>query len=76
MKKLLIIICGGAFLLLNACDTGGKYAAFDNKKIRDEYQKCLYLEKSRMSPARGVACTNYDKECLRRKKNGNNICAI
>ena len=76
MNKLLLVICGLSFLLLNACDSGGKYAAFDDKKIRSEYQKCLNTSNNKMSPARGVACNNYEKECLRRKKNGNNICAM
>jgi len=76
MNKFLLLICGCSFLLLSACDSGGKYAAFDDNKIRTEHLNCLKLENNKMSPARGVACNNYNKECLRRKKNGNNICAI
>ena len=76
MKAFLLISCTGLFLLLNACDSGGKYAAFDDKKILEEYRHCLTLDNSKMSPARGVACNNYNKECLRRKNNGKNICAI
>jgi hypothetical protein len=76
MNKLLFALLLILVVLLNACDSGGKYAAFDDKKILDEYRKCLNTPNNKMSPARGVACTNYDKECLRRKKSGNNICAI
>ncbi|MCU7834505.1 MAG: hypothetical protein KZQ83_04545 [gamma proteobacterium symbiont of Taylorina sp.] len=76
MNKFILILCGGFFLLLSACDSGGKYAAFDDEKIRMEHLNCQKLDNSKMSPARGVACNNYDKECQRRKKNGNNVCAI
>ncbi len=76
MNKLLLAIIIGIFVSLTACDSGGKYAAFDDKKILQEYRNCLNTPNDKMSPARGVACTNYDKECLRRKKKGNNICAI
>jgi len=76
MNKLLSIICTVLFLLLSACDSGGKYADYDDNKIRQEHMKCLNTPNNKMSPARGVACNNFDKECLRRKKNGKNICAI
>lgn len=76
MNKVLLIISVGIFLLLNACDSGEKYATFDDKKTRSEYQSCLNTPNNRMSPAKGVACNNYEKGCLRRKKNGNNICAM
>ena len=76
MNNFLLILFAGIFLLLNACDSGGKYAAFDDKKIRAEYTKCIQTPNNKMSPARGVACNNYEKECQRRKKNGKNICAL
>ena len=76
MNKFLLISSLGGALLLNACDSGGKYAAFDDNKIRSEYAKCITTPNNKMSPARGVACNNYEKECQRRKKNGKNICAI
>lgn len=75
MYKLVLTLSIFSIFLI-ACDSGGKYAGYDNKKILEEYQRCLYTPNERMSPARGVACNNYEKECEVRKKKGNNICAI
>jgi len=76
VNKLLLFLCTALMLFLTACDSGGKYAKFDDKKVLAEYRDCLYRDNSKMSPAKGVACNNYEKECKRRKENGNNICAL
>ena len=73
MNKFLLMFFVLALLPLTACDT--KYASYTDQKVRSEHMDCLANERN-MSPARGVACGNYEKECLRRKKAGNNICAM
>ncbi|MFK5893252.1 MAG: hypothetical protein QM504_08535 [Pseudomonadota bacterium] len=63
-----------SILLQTACDDGGKFGKYDNKKILSEYQRCL--SQPNPSRSRAIVCGNYERECLRRKKNGNNICAM
>jgi len=57
-----------------ACDDGGKFGKYENKKILSEHQRCL--ADPHPSRNRAIICDNYERECLRRKKNGNNICAM
>jgi len=60
--------------LLSACDSGGKFASYDDRKIRAEHQRCI--SESNPSRTRAIACDNYERECLRRKEMGNNICVM
>lgn len=75
MNKVLLVIFLGCAFLLTACDSGGKYASYSDQKVKKEYIDCSNSGRN-MSPARGVACGNYEKECERRKKKGKNICSI
>ncbi|MBF0265042.1 MAG: hypothetical protein HQL46_07200 [Gammaproteobacteria bacterium] len=72
MNRFLLLFFIVMFLPLSACDT--KYASYSDQKVRKEHMECN--SNQNMSPARGVACGNYEKECLRRKKAGNNICVM
>jgi len=72
MNKFLLIIFVLSLLPLTACDT--KYASYSDQKVRKEHMDCITDQN--MSPARGVACGNYERECLKRKKAGNNICVM
>jgi hypothetical protein len=63
-----------SILLQSGCDDGGKFGKYENKKILSEHQRCLV--EPNPSRNRAIICDNYERECLRRKKNGNNICAM
>ena len=67
------LILLGVFLQ-TGCDDGGKFGKYENKKILSEHQRCL--SDPNPSRNRAIICDNYKRECLRRKKNGNNICAM
>ena len=73
MNRLVLFVFILALIPLSGCDN--KYASYSDQKVREEYMDCMANERN-MSPARGVACGNYEKECLRRKKAGNNICVM
>jgi len=74
LKLLLSCFIGAGILLQTACNDGGKFGKYENKKILKEHQRCLAQQNP--SRTRALACGNYEKECLRRKKNGNNVCAM
>ncbi len=57
-----------------ACNDGGKYGKFEDKKVLSEYRRCL--TDPNPSRNRSIICDNYERECKRRKSNGNNICAL
>jgi len=73
MNKILLIFFVTTILLMTGCNN--KYESYSDQKIRQEHMDCIANQQN-MSPARGVACGNYEKECIRRKKAGNNICVM
>lgn len=61
-----------ALFLLVGCGGGGKSAGIPDSKLRMEWRECKGLKNP--SRLKNMACENYERECVRRKENGNRAC--
>lgn len=59
--------------LLAGCDGwGNKSAKIPDMELREKWRTCKKVEKP--SRIMVLACENYERECAKRKKNGNLVC--
>lgn len=70
ITRLLVLLL--VSLLCTGCGGGGKSAGIPDAELRTKWAGC----KTAQNPSRikAMACENYERECARRKKNGERVC--